>query len=247
MSAVLTTFILCLVTGVLPAQEPQASTYEALRAEYRAENSAHFDARRKQPAASRGKFDSNLITRKYLPRFEQAAAAVAETPEAIPFLAWIVENGGSVDGPRALVAGKTVIEHHAASPAMSTLMRPLLLSGPEMGDDATYELYSAIIAKNGVEKIRERALFQRSTLFIGTTPKGTQEQRVAANADLKRLLKSTTNDYMRRSARKVIFEFENLNIGCTAPEIEGKDLDGVNFKLSDYRGKVVLLDFWGHW
>jgi hypothetical protein len=35
--------------------------------------------------------------------------------------------------------------------------------------------------------------------------------------------------------------------GKPAPEIEGKDLDGVPFKLSDYRGKVVLLDFWGHW
>jgi thiol-disulfide isomerase/thioredoxin len=32
-----------------------------------------------------------------------------------------------------------------------------------------------------------------------------------------------------------------------APEIDGVDLDGVNFKLSDYRGKVVLLSFSGEW
>jgi hypothetical protein len=32
-----------------------------------------------------------------------------------------------------------------------------------------------------------------------------------------------------------------------APEIEGTDQDGKSFKLSDYRGKVVLLDFWGNW
>jgi hypothetical protein len=36
-------------------------------------------------------------------------------------------------------------------------------------------------------------------------------------------------------------------VGSPAPEIEAEDLDGKNFKLSDYRGKVVLLDFWGHW
>lgn len=36
-------------------------------------------------------------------------------------------------------------------------------------------------------------------------------------------------------------------IGEMAPEITGIDLDGVEFKLSDYRGKVVLLDFWGDW
>ncbi len=41
---------------------------------------------------------------------------------------------------------------------------------------------------------------------------------------------------------------ESLKIvGTPAPEIEGKDLDGVAFKLSDYHGKVVLLDFWGYW
>jgi hypothetical protein len=38
-----------------------------------------------------------------------------------------------------------------------------------------------------------------------------------------------------------------LEVGNLAPEIEGEDTDGKKFKLSDYRGKVVLLDFWGHW
>lgn len=35
--------------------------------------------------------------------------------------------------------------------------------------------------------------------------------------------------------------------GKTGPDIAGTDTDGVDFKLSDYRGKVVVLDFWGHW
>jgi uncharacterized protein YicC (UPF0701 family) len=38
-----------------------------------------------------------------------------------------------------------------------------------------------------------------------------------------------------------------LTVGTAAPEIEGEDTDGKKFKLSDYRGKVVLLDFWGNW
>ena len=36
-------------------------------------------------------------------------------------------------------------------------------------------------------------------------------------------------------------------VGQTAPEIKGKDLDGKPMKLSEFRGKVVVLDFWGHW
>jgi hypothetical protein len=36
-------------------------------------------------------------------------------------------------------------------------------------------------------------------------------------------------------------------VGKVAIEISGQDIDGAHFKLSDYRGKVVVLDFWGDW
>jgi hypothetical protein len=48
-------------------------------------------------------------------------------------------------------------------------------------------------------------------------------------------------------ARKTIYAMEHLKIGAVAPDIAANDLDGVGFKLSDYRGKVVMLDFWGYW
>jgi hypothetical protein len=44
-----------------------------------------------------------------------------------------------------------------------------------------------------------------------------------------------------------LFAFQNLRIGKVAPDIAGEDIDGVTFKLSDYRGKVVVIDFWGDW
>ena len=50
-----------------------------------------------------------------------------------------------------------------------------------------------------------------------------------------------------RKAASALFEARNLAIGQEAPDIEGEDVDGVVFKLSDYRGKVILLDFWGDW
>jgi len=43
------------------------------------------------------------------------------------------------------------------------------------------------------------------------------------------------------------FAQSGFAIGSEAPEIEGEDIDGVRFKLSDYRGGVVVLDFWGDW
>ncbi|MFC1559210.1 peroxiredoxin family protein [Gemmatimonadota bacterium] len=40
---------------------------------------------------------------------------------------------------------------------------------------------------------------------------------------------------------------EEVAIGAKAPEIVGSDVDGNEMKLSDYLGKVIVLDFWGDW
>jgi hypothetical protein len=48
-------------------------------------------------------------------------------------------------------------------------------------------------------------------------------------------------------ARAELFEIRHLSVGKEAPDIEGEDQDGKRFKLSDYRGKVVLLDFWSEY
>jgi RNA polymerase sigma factor (sigma-70 family) len=48
-------------------------------------------------------------------------------------------------------------------------------------------------------------------------------------------------------ARTALAEIRDLGVGKVAPDIEGVDIDGNRFKLSDYRGKVVVLDFSGSW
>lgn len=54
-------------------------------------------------------------------------------------------------------------------------------------------------------------------------------------------------DVFSEKAENLIFEIEHLSIGSTAPEITGTDADGVNFHLSDYRGRVVVLMFSANW
>jgi hypothetical protein len=46
--------------------------------------------------------------------------------------------------------------------------------------------------------------------------------------------------------RAELFGIRNLRVGKEAPNIAGEDQDGKRFQLSDYRGKVVLLDFWSY-
>jgi hypothetical protein len=45
-------------------------------------------------------------------------------------------------------------------------------------------------------------------------------------------------------AKSELYDLRNLSVGKAAPEVAGEDQDGKKFKLSDYKGKVVMLDFW---
>jgi hypothetical protein len=69
------------------------------------------------------------------------------------------------------------------------------------------------------------------------------EQAAEKYADVK----STDNGTIGDKARMELFEMRHLVVGKEAPEIEGEDQDGKRFKLSDYRGKVLLLDFWSEY
>jgi cytochrome oxidase Cu insertion factor (SCO1/SenC/PrrC family) len=52
------------------------------------------------------------------------------------------------------------------------------------------------------------------------------------------------NESVAEKAKAELYEVRHLSIGKTAPDIEGQDQEGQPFRLSDYRGKVVLLYFW---
>src|SRR5262249_56456053 len=54
------------------------------------------------------------------------------------------------------------------------------------------------------------------------------------------------SDAAKRAAGK-LFRYTNLVIGKPVPDFETVDADGHAFKLSDYAGKVTVIDFWGFW
>lgn len=47
--------------------------------------------------------------------------------------------------------------------------------------------------------------------------------------------------------RGAAFTAQSVKEGEPAPDFELKDADGKSLKLSDYKGKVVLLNFWATW
>ena len=68
------------------------------------------------------------------------------------------------------------------------------------------------------------------------------EQAAEKYGDVKLPFGGTVGD----NAKTELFAIRHLAVGKEAADIEGPDQNGVRFKLSDYRGKVVLLYFWQH-
>jgi RNA polymerase sigma factor (sigma-70 family) len=98
---------------------------------------------------------------------------------------------------------------------------------------------------------------ERFARFIGRDPDLLMKQ---AELALKRVetefapllkeddrLEKTARATLNSDARAELDEIRNLCVGKPPPQIAGTDVEGQPFKLSDYRGKVVLLSFWADW
>src|SRR5262245_12437514 len=66
------------------------------------------------------------------------------------------------------------------------------------------------------------------------------EEATGRFADVTMPLEGTVG----KKAAGMLFDARYLSVGKPAPEIKGIDQEGTPFALSDYKGKVVLLDFW---
>lgn len=118
-----------------------------------------------------------------------------------------------------------------------------------LADKRVRETLAKVIAKNPNRDVQAQALLARANLVLEARqePGPDAAARNAALTDVRDALARAESAQLKAQLEGIIYEQEHLQVGMAAPEIEGNDLDGVAFKLSDYRGKVVLLDFWGYW
>ncbi len=107
-------------------------------------------------------------------------------------------------------------------------------------------LYNEVIADYGDVRYRTTNLLKLEALLKKPNP--TWGGKPLSDHDRQKI--------QERLARKVTLgemakgrldEMQNLVEGKPAPEIDGVDFAGKGLKLSDYRGKVVVLVFWGTW
>lgn len=184
--------------------------------------------------------------RAFLPRFQALATRCAGTPEAALPLLWIAEHEHQ-DPDAAAAAIDTLITDLATSRRIQRL--PVLISWAAKtrgyGLERARDQLRTLAGKAGDPEVKAKSHFYRATLCLDSRPDRKASDDV--HRDLKAILEVAPQSRTAYLAKNILYEVTHLDIGTRAPEIEGEDLTGKPFKLTDYRGKVVLLHFWAHW
>ena len=200
--------------------------------------------------AAESRSDKRKIVDEMLPKPQQYKTEllelVRENPEesnAVDAWLWLAKN--SRDRQAMKEAMDTLLEDYADSDKIGEISLFL------MGDpNAKTKLEKLISSPH--DSVKGAATYAMASML----KRNSERDDSIAESDYLTLFKSVVDDYpdlvvmdrkLAEMAASAIFEIEHLTIGKEAPDIEGEDLDGVAFKLSDYRGKVIMLDFWGDW
>jgi peroxiredoxin len=204
--------------------------------------------------------------------FITAFAIAKEAPDSdTAFLAldWLLLQFAHRD-PDGIPALEMMTTYHAADPRIGEAVAFVGYYLP-MESDPVYapaiKLLKAVLAKNPNRTARGQAAlglaWDAKNRFRRADSKGSSDadhlREVAEKAfegvlkdfgSCPNLRKKGTRPATATLAGEVepeLFELRRLRVGALAPDIEAVDLAGKKFKLSDYRGKVVLLVFWASW
>ena len=163
---------------------------------------------------------------KFGDRFIEFAAKNSKDPNAYEalFQALRVSGGPATKNGLWKKAMAALKKDHVKSEKMVQLAG--MLGG--LDDEATIGLLKAIAEQNPSRKAQAKAY---KTLANVRTLKDTDEGKKYA-----KILEDKYADI-----------FPNLSVGKTAPEVVSQDVGGKKAKLSDLRGKVVVLDIWATW
>lgn len=95
-------------------------------------------------------------------------------------------------------------------------------------------------ANSKLLEIRDTALLELARSYTMGPPSGEAEA-------LFEQASTSTLPRVKEEALRALYAMHYLQIGQQAPDIAGVGFDGGPLSTSQFRGKVVVLDFWGTW
>jgi hypothetical protein len=228
------------------ATVPDAATLEREFVQARdAWNKEFRKASKDKDSKARTSLLKNRPASQFVPRFQAGAKANVGTANAVPYLSWLISNDR---GEVARASIQILIKSHVTHPGIRRAVARIGGLRRSIGVEQSRNWLDAVLAKNPHPEVQAQARYTRAAAYVGTRAVERSEQlRQLAIDDLNKVIEASDGQSLKGLAQRLLFEAENLEPGLAAPDIHGEDLDGIKFKLSDYRGKVVLLDFWGDW
>lgn len=181
-----------------------------------------------------------------VPKFSAAAADYAGTEDAVDFLVWIAENGMRSYEEAGKAAWVTLIETHTKSKGLKPLARLVANLPTIFGEEYGAELLGTLELESSIPVLRGWAGLARLSSTLENADL-TSDEFSAAKEEALAISELIGDRGLTFEVESKINLREKFGMGMVAPDIEGVDLDGTPFKLSDYQGKVIFLDFWGDW
>jgi thiol-disulfide isomerase/thioredoxin len=148
-----------------------------------------------------------------------------------------------------------IMDHHIDNPKIAPALAEMVEAGPN-----GLAFLEAVVEKALNKEVQALALYYnalaedaKATAAEGPTGDEVKIARVRARAAdmMERAVKlapeaKVGNDTLAKAVAAEMVSMK-VGVGNPVPDVEGTDLDGKKVKLSSFRGKVVLLDFWATW
>lgn len=192
--------------------------------------------------AARTELRRNHPVKAFWERFE-ALAAGGEGRATLWLAKRLKDNGTRASERGPILAGyyETLCTQHASADwfgeAVAALMQESKVDGA----------LKMTLLRRTVENAKAPAVRAAASYGLGSLLYAEE----ASKAEGERLLRAVASEHPKTPwgtlARGMFITAADLDVGKPAPDFYGETIDGFGFSLSDYRGKVVLVDFYGFW
>ncbi len=197
----------------------------------------------------------------FAPRFLALAEKNLKDPAALDSLTWAMQTSGGSRAKNGVYQQALKIIHSGFmdSPDIKKLF-PML---SHSNDVDSIQLMRDVIAKHPDRKVQARAA---KALASGLENAAQQAKMIQSRPEMRKnyedqvgkevienlLVRADQNKKDAAEFTKLVQDkyadvFPNLAIGQPAPEVINKNLDDKTVKLSDLKGRVVVLDIWATW